>query len=211
MALTVRKINDTLLEMDPQPPPQSDPALLAFYDRLAPTLRAALPPPIGNPPEGPGSTPEQALARRDAAAIALVTSLAPADAAEAALAVQYVVAGAHASYSLWQVQQHPPVSEAAMKLRTQFARFSRESRRSRSLLLTLQEDRHKRAAADMAARKKTSPPHGEGQSAGGGLASPGGAAVAPPDQPPAPSEETKPAPPRRSPPALRLIQGGLAS
>ena len=197
---------------------QPDPALRALYANLVQTLVAALPPPIDSTPEDPESDQEDALTRRNHAAIAVLASLAPADATEARLAVQYVAASAHATYCLSLVQQHPPTSEPAMKLRTQFARFEREALRSRSLLLTIQEQRYEREAANRAAGPTSSRP-GRGQGAGGGLATPGGAAASPAQSPPPPTETkpvppaevAKPAPPRHSPPALRIIQGGLAS
>jgi hypothetical protein len=196
-----------MLEMDTQQPQPSDPALRALYDRLAQMLRATLPPPIGDPAGETGSSSRQALARRDAAAFAVITSLAPADATEGALAAHYVIASAHAAHSLWQAGQHPPASEPAMKLRKQYARFTREALRSRSRLLRLQEARDKREAANADARPK-SPQDGEGHGTGGGLPT-SDEVMAQPAQPP--PSETKPTPPRRSPPTLRLIQGGLAN
>lgn len=193
--------------MDTQPPQQPHPALRAFYSHIVETMVAALPPPIGGMPEDP---PGEALARRDRIAIAVLASLAPADAAEAALATQCIVAGAHATYYLSQVAQHSAASALAMKLRSQFASFEREARRSRSLLLTMQEKRYKREAANRIARPAP-PRQGEGPGAGGDLATQGGGAVAPPTQPPAPPEATEAAPPRRSRPVLRIIQGGLGS
>jgi hypothetical protein len=196
--------------MDTQPPHSSDPDLQALYGRLAQTLCAALPPPIGDAAENAGSSPDQALARRDAAAIALITSLAPADDAEGALAVHCVVASARANHCLSQVGQHPPASDMAMKLRRQYARYIQESLRSRGQLLTIQGARYKRERADAAARQQFLQ-YGEGQGAGDGLPTPGGSAEAPPAQPHAPPAQPKPAAPRRSPPSLRLIQGGLAN
>jgi hypothetical protein len=204
--------------MNTHPPQQPDPALQAFYADIVQNLVTMLPPPIDNMSEDSGSSPAVALARRDRAAIALLASLAPANAAEAMLAVQYVAAGAHATYCLSQVREHPPASDLAMKLRTQFASLEREAQRTRSRLLKMQEARYKREAANRAARPPP-PRHSVGQGAGGGLATQGGPAVTPPLQPPAPSEAlvpappeaAKPAPPRHSPPALRIIQGGLAN
>ncbi len=195
--------------MNAQPPP-SDPALRISYVRLVDTLRAGLPPPLSNTPGQSGPPSEYAIARRDAAAFAMIASLDPADAIEADLAVQYVVASAHATHALHQARQHPPSSEAAIKLRGQSAQLEQDAQCTRSLLRARQVARRRRQAADAVARK-TAARSSPGQSAGGGLASQGGAAVAPPAQPPAPPEETKPAAPRRSPPALRIIQGGLAS
>jgi hypothetical protein len=105
-----------------------------------------------------------------------------------------------------------------MKLRTQYAKFEREALRIRSKLLTIQEQRYEREAATRAAGPTSSRP-GRGQGASGGLATPGGAAASPAQSPPPPTETkpvppaevTKPAPPRHTPPALRIIQGGLAS
>lgn len=196
--------------MDTQPPHSSVPDLQALYGRLAETLRATLPPPIGDAAGNAGSSPDEALARRDAAAIALITSLAPADDAEGALAVHCVVASARANHCLSQVGQHPPASDMAMKLRRQYARYIQESLRSRGQLLTIQGARYKRERVDAAARQKF-PQHGEGRCVGDGIPILGAPAAAPPAQPPAPPEETKPGAPRRSPPVLRLIRGGLAN
>jgi len=187
--------------MDTQQPQQSDPAVQARYDHLVQSLRAALPPPMGRTPED--------IARRNAAAIDLAVSLAPADAAEVALTIKYVVAGAHADHCLWLALRHPPTSGMGLRLRTQDAGFIREGQRNRSLLLTMQEERQRRAATTGAAQR-TPPSHSGGQDADS-LASPGDAVAALPAQPPAPPGETKPAPARRPRPALRLIQGGLAS
>ncbi len=190
--------------MDTHQPQQSDPALLAFHENLAESLRAVLPPPID-------STPEHLTVSHDAV-LALVRRLAPVDAAEAMLTSRYIVARVHGVHCEYQAREHPPGSKPAMQLIAQSARLGREAMRIWSLLATAQDERRRREATNAAALP-TSPPHGGGPSTDSGLAAeaPSGAAAAPPAQPPTPPEEAKPAPPRRSPPALRIIQGGLAS
>jgi hypothetical protein len=195
--------------------PKADPLSLASDGELAQILCAALPPPLlGNVPGYPPVTPEEALARRDAAAIALLRSLEPADQTEAALAITCVTTSAHATDCLSQVQLHRPESDQAMKLRMQFARFSRESLRARSALLTLQEQRYKREAA----ARRAAAQRAMAQDAANGIANPGDAGAAQSAQPPAakqpvqpPPAGTKSAPSRRSRPALRVIQGGLGT
>jgi glucosamine 6-phosphate synthetase-like amidotransferase/phosphosugar isomerase protein len=185
-------------------PSQIDPALMAKYDQVMQTVRATLPPPIGNMPED--------LVRRDAQAMDLVVCLAPADETEAALVTQYVVTGAHARYCIWQIGQYSPVSDEAMKLRKQAASLMEQSGRTRSRLLAVQEARYKREAAANVAARPGSPVQDAAQAIGSGGATPDGSGAAmPPAQQPVPAEPIKPAPPRSSPPALRLIQGGLAS
>jgi hypothetical protein len=179
-----------MLAMDTQQPRRPEPTLRAIYNHLVKNLREMLPPPIGDTPDD--------LVRRDLAAITLAASLAPANAAEAGLTAQYVAFSAHATYSPWLVQQLPPVDKLTMTLRAQSASAGRDARHYRSKLLTLQQQRYKREADDIAARQK-SPQHEGGQGAVGGLATPSGAAVA------------SPALPGRPPPAFRVIEGGLES
>jgi hypothetical protein len=196
IALTVNYFNDIMLAMNQQQPPQSDPALMALHSQLVQTLRTTLPPPMGRTPED--------IARRNAAAVALATSLAPANAAEAALTVKHVVAGALGDHAVWLAQRQVPGGTVAKRLAAQHAEFVREAQHTRSLLLAAQLERHQRENADRAARR-LSPQHGERQDAGTGPAIPGSAAEASPAQPPSPPQQ------RHAPPTLRLIQGGLAS
>jgi hypothetical protein len=195
--------------MDTQPPTQSDRPSLASDGDLAKALFAALPPPFsGSVPGYPESSPQEALDRRNAAAIELLQCLAPADEDEATLAVQYIVTSARATHYLSQVQQHPHTNNLPMKLRAQFIKLNREATRIRSQLRTLQEQRRRQEAANAAARKAAARRHADGR-ADGGVASPGTGAS--PAQPSPPPEGTQQPPPRRSPPALRVIQGGRAS
>lgn len=191
--------------MDTYPTHQSDPAFLALRDHLAQHLRSALPQPIGSAADDSESPSDHALACRDAAALARIESLAPADPAEAALAAQHVIAGAHANHCVYLFKQHAPASDQAIILRKQIVGLLREARRSLSLLTSLQEQRYKQGVAAMASRETFAHPGGD-QDAGGDFTNPAGNTAAPPLP-----EKARPAPPRRSPPALRLIQGGLAS
>jgi hypothetical protein len=188
--------------MDTQQPRQSDPTLRAIFNHLIKGLRAMLPPPMGDTPDD--------LARRDASALAVATSLAPANAAEAGLTAQHIAFSAHAMYAQWLIRQLRPADKLTMTLRGQFASAERDARRYRARLLTLQEERYKREATGIAAQQRSSP-HGEGQGAGGGIAPHSGIAITSPAQPPVPTKATQPASPRRASPAFRVIEGGLES
>jgi hypothetical protein len=131
----------------PPPPQQADPALQLQRDlhyQVAHTLRATLPPPLANT--------QEALDRRDRAAIALVASLCPANADEATIAAQYVAANAHAMDCMRLMRRNAGYPAAA-KLEAQARSMMREARGARSLLLRVQAARHKREK-DTAAREQ---------------------------------------------------------
>jgi len=193
-----------MLEMDTYQTPQSDSALLAFHVRLAESLCAVLPPPLDATPEG--------VTNSHNAVLALVRRLGPVDDAEAELAFRYTVARVNGVHCEYQAREHPRGSKPAMKLIAQGARLAREGMGIWSMLATVQDERRRREKTNVVALP-TSLPHGGEPVADSGVAAeaPAGAAAAPPAQSPASPAEAKPDRPRRSPPALRIIQGGLAS
>ncbi len=151
--------------MDPNPEPPDHTLLLPrdTYHHLIHTLRAALPPPITDTPEDPGSSPGQALVRRDNAAMAQVSALLPATADEANLAVTYVAAGAQAMECLRLARQYPGDPNFVLNCTAQAAGMMRQARATRSLLLRVQAERGKRGADNTAATgppgRNTAPSH----------------------------------------------------
>src|SRR5579875_3576481 len=81
------------------------------YWHLVRTLRLALPPPVSDYPE--------AWLRRDRAAIARIAALAPANAAEADLAAQFVAASEYWKECLRLAQLPETAAELAAKCRAQ--------------------------------------------------------------------------------------------
>jgi hypothetical protein len=117
------------------------------YHHLAYTLHRSL-------PRSASDTPDD-LARRDHAAIARITSLLPANAAEASLAAQYVATDAHAMDCMDLAQQPGLDPVMAAKCRAQSLGMARQSLSALRLLLRLQSLRRimeaDPAAADRAA------------------------------------------------------------
>jgi hypothetical protein len=109
------------------------------------TLRAALPL-IGDTPGDAGSTPSQALARRDNAAIARVACLLPANADEAEIATQYIAAGAQAMDCMRLAREHHGEPAIIFRCTALAATMLRQARAMRSLLQRVQAERRKRAA-----------------------------------------------------------------
>jgi hypothetical protein len=105
------------------------------YYHLVRTLRLTLPPP-------PADTPED-LARRDHAAIARIAALAPANAAEADVAAQYVAASEQWKDCLRLAQLPGTLPEAAHKCRAQANSMMRQALAALRLLLRMQEVRAK--------------------------------------------------------------------
>jgi hypothetical protein len=124
---------------DPAPGLDPDLALrlpVDAYYHLVRTLRLILPPP------GPNPTPED-FARRDHAAIARIAALAPANAAEADLAAQFVAASEQWKDCL-ALAQAPETSPAwQLKCRAQALGMMRQSQSALRLLLRLQAARRK--------------------------------------------------------------------
>ena len=107
-----------------------------LYHHVAHTLRRSLPPP-------PEATPESSV-QRDRAAIALVASLAPANADEVVIAAQYVAANAHAMQCLSDLCAQAADPVRAAQLNAQARSMMREARGARSLLLRMQAARRLR-------------------------------------------------------------------
>ena len=120
---------------------EPDPAYLRTreaYHHLVYTLSTSLPPPRDASPE--------ALHRRNESAIAQVAALCPANAAEAALAAQYVAANAQAMECL-RLTNHPGTDLAmALKCNAQAASMMRQSQAALRTLLRTQAAREKRDA-----------------------------------------------------------------
>jgi hypothetical protein len=130
------------------PPEQPDLRLIlprdAYYV-LVRTLHTSLPPPTPN-------TPEE-IVRRDNAAIAQIAALLPANAAEAALAGQFVAGDSNASDSM-RLAHDPAISpERATQCRAQSISMTRQSQSALRLLLRLQATRHKTEADPAAAER----------------------------------------------------------
>ena len=132
--------------MDPIPPPDLTLQLPRdLYHHIVHALCAALPPPVTDAPED--------RARRDNAAIALVASMLPGNAEEAALAAQVVAANARAMHCLRLAGESPGDPAIALKFTAQSAGMMREARVARSLLLRVQAERRKREADGAATDK----------------------------------------------------------
>ncbi len=120
---------------------EPDPAYLRTreaYHHLIYTLSTSLPPPRDASPE--------ALHRRNESAIAQVAALCPANAAEAALAGQYVAANAQAMECL-RLTNHPGTDMVmALKCNAQAASMMRQSQAAFRTLLRTQAAREKRDA-----------------------------------------------------------------
>lgn len=126
------------------------------YHHLIRTLCLALPrPPTDNPDD---------LARRDRAAIARIAALAPANAAEAELAAQFVAAMEQWKDRLRLAQLPETAPEMAQKCHAQALGMMQEAESAIRLLLRLQDARGKRetnrAAGDRAAGTKPGLPPG---------------------------------------------------
>lgn len=137
--------------MDMHPAPQPDDLALQLprdvYYQLIHTLHGALPPPASR-------TPEDEV-RRDNAAMAQVACMLPANADEASLAAQCVVAQASAMESLRRANTAGMELAMVLKFTAQAAGMMRHASGARRLLMRLQAQRQKReanvSAADQAA------------------------------------------------------------
>jgi hypothetical protein len=112
------------------------PTAVAFHTLN--TLRAGLPVPVPN-------TPEQRAAR-DASAIAIVSSLQPIDAAEAALAVKYVLDSAHAMECFRLAKLGGSDAKAVLRGGDKALRYMRAAMKGRQALLDRQARRPPRLA-----------------------------------------------------------------
>jgi hypothetical protein len=108
------------------------------YQHLNYTLSTTLPPP-------PDNTPEM-LHQRNEAAIAQVGALCPANAAEAALAAQYVALSAQAMACLRLANLRATGMEMGLKCNAQAASMSRQSHSALRTLASMQAVRKKRDA-----------------------------------------------------------------
>src|SRR5487761_258402 len=117
------------------------------YYQLIRMLRLTLPPP-------PTDSPDD-LARRDHAAIARIAALAPANAAEADVAAQFVAASEQWKDCLKLARERAREPNVAAKCRAQALSMMRQANSALRLLLRMQELRAKReadsAACDRAA------------------------------------------------------------
>ena len=120
---------------------EPDPAYLRTreaYHHLVYTLSTSLPPPRDASPE--------ALHRRNESAIAQVAALCPANAAEAALAAQYVAANAQVMECLRLANLRATGLEMGLKCSAQAASMMRQSHSALRTLLRMQGVREKRDA-----------------------------------------------------------------
>jgi len=99
------------------------------YHHLIHTLRDLMPPISGT---------QEDLVRRDHAAIAQVAALCPANAAQAALAAQYVAANAHAMQCLRETRAPGATAEDSRRNTAQAASMMRQSQGALRLLLRAQ-------------------------------------------------------------------------
>ena len=132
--------------MDPHAEPEQPdlPYLLPrdAYWQLIHTLRGSLPPPVTDTPED--------LARRDNAAIAQVSCLLPANAAEAVLGAEFVAAHAQAMDAL-RLARDPGMAVAlVLKCSAQAASMMRQAQSAMRLLLRMQAARQKIEADSVA-------------------------------------------------------------
>jgi hypothetical protein len=125
----------------PQPPDLTlSPAL---YNQLVYTLTPLLPTPLDDPPE--------ALRARVHAAIAQVAAMQPANANEADLAAQSIVARAQAEDILRLIRANAHDVTLAIRLNAQYAAMMRTSLSVHASLMQVQAVRRKRAAIQGAA------------------------------------------------------------
>jgi hypothetical protein len=108
------------------------------YQHLVYTLSTTLPPPRDNTPA--------MLHQRNQSAIAQVAALCPANAAEAALAAQYVATNAQAMACLRLANLSATGLEMGLKCNAQAASMTRQSHSALRTLLSMQADRKKRDA-----------------------------------------------------------------
>jgi hypothetical protein len=172
------------MDTDPEPEPLDLAHRLPrdAYHHLAYTLHRSL-------PRSASDTPDD-LARRDHAAIARITSLLPANAAEASLAAQYVATDAHALDCMDLAQQPGLDPVMAAKCRAQSLGMARQSLSALRLLLRLQSLRRIMEADPAAADRAAWTEHcATGLMA---LGLPGSPAMPPPPEPAEPEPALEP-------------------
>ncbi len=135
---------------DRAPAPGLDPGVALqlppdAYHHLIRTLRLTLPPPLGDSPDD--------LVRRDHAAVARIAALAPANAAEAEMAAQFVAASEQWKDCLRLAQEPATTPQWAAKCRAQAISMMRQANSALRLVLRMQEARRK-LEADHAARDR---------------------------------------------------------
>ncbi len=157
------------------------------YAHLIVTLRATLPPTDDTP---------QALANRDHAAIAQVAALCPVNAAEAALAGQYVAANAQAMDCLRLARDPDIAPEWALRCTAQAASMMRQAQGAMRLLLRAQATRTKLEADSAAVDRAAWTEHCATQWMAQALP-PAAAAPAAPPQPPGSAPQPDPSPAAR--------------
>ena len=133
------------LDVTPNDPSLADQLPAEAYYHLIRTLRLTLPPP-------PGGSPED-FRRRDHAAIAAVAALAPANAAEAKLAAQFVGASEQWTDCLRLAQLPETTPEWAAKCRAQALSMMRQANSALRLLLGTQQARQKLEADNVACNR----------------------------------------------------------
>jgi len=158
------------------------------YWQLIRTLRLTLPPP-------PTDSPED-FTRRDHAAIARIAALAPANAAEAELAAQFVAASEQWKDCLRLAQVRAREPNVAAKCRAQALSMMRQANSALRLLLRMQEVRAKREADHEASDRAAWTEHRAialmAEALSPAAAPPAGAPAAP--IPPVPAPDAAPAP-----------------
>jgi hypothetical protein len=125
--------------MEHTPPPDPiDPRLPSIYEVAADILPAILPRPVPDTPE--------ALAQRDRIAFAAFTALAPANLAEADVAIHHLALMAHAGECLREAVVYETDPRFAARLRSQGGSMERQARACLKMLLDMQKVRAKREA-----------------------------------------------------------------
>jgi hypothetical protein len=159
------------------------------YYHLIFTLRATLPAATDSP---------EALAWRDHAAIAQVAALCPANAAEAALAGQYVAANAQAMACLQLTRDPDLSSEWVLRCTAQAAAMMRQAQGAFRLLTRTQADRRKLEADANAASQAAWAEHIATEWMAQAIPDGGGRSRDPGPPDPDPAEDLPPAPPPRA-------------
>ena len=170
--------------MDTQPALPADRFLQGLYEDTIRSVLAALPPPIDDSPEGRGV--------RDAAIWALVRQLAPADREQSALVVRYIAARAYGEHCRHEANGLPSSSRQAQRLIAEANHMGQLAKQAHSALETAQSKRRRQEGSEPARAPEPAP------------------AILP-SRPVVQTTAAQPVPAPWPRPALRVIQGGLAS